>query len=196
MAMQSGASFGVRDASFHCFDSQFVKVTWRPEIAQLRASRVVSIMDVGKIMNPTTARNQVEGAIVMGVGMALLEGNEYDERSGALINANFADYIVPAHADCPRIEVTFLEYPDYKLYPAGARGVGEIGLAGVAPAIANAIHHAAGVRIRHLPIRIEDGLRSHASALCSFVAPNNFFYLRLPVGDRKARSNAAAASNL
>lgn len=93
----------------------------------------------------------------MGVGMALLEGNEYDERSGAPINANFADYIVPAHADCPRIEVTILEYPDYKLNPAGARGVGEIGLAGVAPAIANAIHHAAGVRIRHLPIRIEDG---------------------------------------
>lgn len=85
------------------------RVTWRPEIAHLRVSRVVSIMDVGKIMNPTIARNQVEGAIVMGVGMALLEGNEYDERFGAPINANFADYIVPAHADCPRIEVTILE---------------------------------------------------------------------------------------
>lgn len=153
---KSGPSFGFQDASYHSFGAQFVEVTWKPEIAQLRVSRVVSMMDVGKIMNPTTARNQVEGAIVMGVGMALLEGNEYDERSGAPINSNLADYIVPVHADCPKIEVTFLEYPDYKLNPAGARGVGEIGLAGVAPAIANAIHHATGIRVRHLPIRIED----------------------------------------
>jgi xanthine dehydrogenase YagR molybdenum-binding subunit len=155
---RSGPSFGpgFQDASFHSFGAQFVEVTWRPEIAQLRVSRVVSVMDVGKIMNPTTARNQVEGAIVMGVGMALLEGNEYDQRSGAPINSNLADYIVPVNADCPKIDVTFVEYPDYKLNPAGARGVGEIGLAGVAPAIASAIHHATGTRVRHLPIRIED----------------------------------------
>lgn len=88
---QSGAGFGFQDASFNCFGARFVEVTWRPAIAQLRVSRVVSMMDVGKIMNPTTARNHVEGAILMGVGMALLEGNEYDECSGTPINANFAD---------------------------------------------------------------------------------------------------------
>jgi xanthine dehydrogenase YagR molybdenum-binding subunit len=154
---KSAAVFGFgQKESFHSFGAQFVEVTWRPEIAELRVSRVVSVMDVGKIMNPTTARNQVEGAIVMGVGMALLEGNEYDQRSGAPINSNLADYIVPVNADCPHIDITFVEYPDYKLNPAGARGVGEIGLAGVAPAIASAIYHATGTRVRHLPIRIED----------------------------------------
>ena len=108
------------------------------------------------MLNPRTARNQIEGAIVMGVGMAMLEATEYDQRTGAPINSNLADYVVAVNADTPDIDVTFLDYPDYNLNPLGARGVGEIGLAGVAPAIANAIHHATGIRVRKLPIRIED----------------------------------------
>ncbi len=142
--------------SFHSFGAQFIEVTWQPEIAQLRVSRVVSVMDVGRVVNPLTARNQIEGAIVMGVGMAMLEATEYDQRTGAPMNANLADYVMAVHADCPKIEVTFLDKPDYKLNAVGARGLGEIGLAGVAPAIASAVYHATGIRVRKLPIRIED----------------------------------------
>jgi xanthine dehydrogenase YagR molybdenum-binding subunit len=142
--------------SFHSYGAHFAEVTWQPEIARLRVSRVVTVIDAGRMINPRAARNQIEGAVVMGVGMAMLEATEYDQRSGAPINASLADYIVAVNADCPAIDVTFLDYPDYKLNPLGARGVGEIGLAGVAAAIANAVHHATGIRVRNLPIRIED----------------------------------------
>ena len=92
----------------------------------------------------------------MGIGMALFEATRYDTRSGAPINNNLADYILTTNADAPTIDVTFLDHPDLVLNPLGARGVGEIGLAGIAAAITNAVHHAAGVRVRELPIRIED----------------------------------------
>lgn len=142
--------------SFHSFGAHFVEVTWQPEIARLRVSRVVTVIDAGRMLNPSTARNQIEGAVVMGVGMAMLESTDYDQRTGAPINSNLADYVMPVSADCPKIEVTFLDYPDYHLNALGARGVGEIGLAGVAPAITGAVYHAAGVRVRNLPVRIED----------------------------------------
>ena len=142
--------------SSHSFGAQFAEVTWEPEIARLRVSRIVTVIDAGRMINPRAARNQIEGAVVMGVGMALLEATEYDQRNGAPINNNLADYIVAVHADCPEIDVTFLDYPDYNLNPVGARGVGEIGLAGLAPAITNAVYHATGVRVRKLPVRIED----------------------------------------
>jgi xanthine dehydrogenase YagR molybdenum-binding subunit len=146
--------------SSHSYGAQFAEVTWQPEIARLRVSRVVTVIDAGRIINPRAARNQIEGAVVMGVGMALLEGAEYDQRTGAPINASLADYIVAVNADCPHIDVTFLDYPDYNLNPIGARGVGEIGLAGIAAAITNAVHHATGIRVRNLPVRIEDLLAS------------------------------------
>ena len=106
--------------------------------------------------NPKPARNQIEGAVVMGVGMALFEETVYDPRFGAPINNNLADYIVATNADSPHIDVTFLDYPDLVLNPLGARGVGEIGLAGIAAAITNAVYHATGVRVRKLPVRIEN----------------------------------------
>ena len=102
-----------------------------------------------------TARNQIEGAIVMGIGMALFEGTAYDATSGAPVNANFADYVVATNADVPALEVHFIEYPDFNLNTLGARGVGEIGLAGTAAALTNAVYHATGVRIRELPLKIE-----------------------------------------
>jgi xanthine dehydrogenase YagR molybdenum-binding subunit len=142
--------------SSHSFCAHFVEVTWQPQIARLRVSRVLTVIDAGRILNPKAASNQIEGAIIMGVGMALFERTIYDPRSGAPINSNFADYVVPVNADAPRIDVTFLDYPDYKLNALGARGVGEIGLAGVAAAITNAIYHATGVRMRDLPVHIED----------------------------------------
>jgi xanthine dehydrogenase YagR molybdenum-binding subunit len=153
---KSQGTMGTDKMSSHSYGAQFAEVTWQPEMARLRVSRVVTVIDAGRIINPRAARNQIEGAVVMGVGMAMLEATEYDQRTGAPINASLADYIVAVNADCPQIDVTFLDYPDYNLNQIGARGVGEIGLAGIAAAIANAVQHATGVRVRRLPIRIED----------------------------------------
>ena len=142
--------------SKHSFGAQFAEVTWEPATARLRVSRVVTVIDAGRILNPKPARNQIEGAVVMGVGMALFEETVYDQRYGVPINNNLADYIVATNADSPEIDVTFLDYPDKVINSLGARGVGEIGLAGIAAAIASAVYHATGVRVRELPIRIED----------------------------------------
>jgi xanthine dehydrogenase YagR molybdenum-binding subunit len=103
------------------------------------------------------------GAIVMGVGMGLFEQTTYDPRSGHPINDNFADYIVPTIADMPDIDVHFLDIPDLIMGEYGARGIGEIGLAGIAPAITAAVYHATGVRVRSLPVRIEDLLATHST---------------------------------
>ena len=127
-----------------------------PEIARLRVSRVVTAIDAGRILNPLAGRNQIEGAVVMGIGMSLFEETSYDPRNGAPINSNLADYIVSANADVPSLDVHFVEFPDTNLNELGARGIGEIGLAGMAAAIANAVYHATGVRVRELPIKIED----------------------------------------
>lgn len=142
--------------SFRSFGAHFVEVRWDPGISRLRVARVVSSIDVGRAVNPTTARNQVEGAIVMGIGMAMLEKLEYDPRDARLINSNAADYHVAVHADMPDVvDVELLDYPDFRFNEFGARGIGEIGLTGIAPAIANAVHHATGKRFRHLPITID-----------------------------------------
>jgi xanthine dehydrogenase YagR molybdenum-binding subunit len=146
--------------SMHSFGCHFVEVTWQPEIARLRVNRVLSVIDAGRIINPLAGRNQIEGAVVMGIGMALLEHTIYDKESGAPINSNLADYMVAVNADVPRLEVHFLDYPDKELNAVGARGIGEIGLAGIAAAITAATYHATGVRVRELPIKIEDLLTS------------------------------------
>ena len=150
--------------SQHSFGAHFAEVTWEPETARLRVSRVVTVIDAGHIINPKPARNQIEGAVVMGVGMALFEETIYDQRFGAPINNNLADYIVSTNADSPEIDVTFLDYPDTVLNSLGARGVGEIGLAGIAAAITSAVYHATGVRVRELPVRIENLLEPKLNA--------------------------------
>jgi xanthine dehydrogenase YagR molybdenum-binding subunit len=154
----SEGSFGAAKPklSSHSFGAHFVEVTWQPEIARLRVSRVVTVIDAGRILNPLAGRNQIEGAVVMGIGMSFFEETSYDPRSGAPINSNLADYIVASNADVPALEVHFVEFPDTNLNELGARGIGEIGLAGAAAAIANAVYHATGVRVRELPIKIED----------------------------------------
>ena len=159
-AKSPGSFGGPTDYSFHSFGAQFAEVTWQPEIARLRVSRVVTVVDAGRMLNPRAARNQIEGAVVMGVGMALFENTEYDQRTGAPINSNLADYVMAVNADCPQIDVTFLDHPDYHLNVLGARGVGEIGLAGIAAPITSATYHATGIRVRNLPIRIEDVLEA------------------------------------
>ena len=149
-----------KGVSLHSYGAQFVEVEWEPDIARLRVSRVVTVIDAGRIINPRAAANQIAGAVVMGVGMGLLEETVFDQRTGQPINNNMADYLVATCADTPSIDVTFLDYPDPGMGEFGARGVGEIGLAGVAPAITAAVYHATGVRVRELPVRIEHLLQS------------------------------------
>ena len=160
---KSEATFGEKKPKFstHSFGCHFVEVTWQPEIARLRVNRVVTVIDAGRIINPLAGRNQIEGAVVMGIGMALLEHTSYDPQNGAPINSNLADYMVAVNADAPsEIDVHFLDYPDKEINQLGARGIGEIGLAGFAAAITAAVHHATGVRVRELPVNIEDLLTS------------------------------------
>ena len=155
---KSESTFGNPEAKFstHSFGCHFVEVTWQPEIAQLRVSRVVTVIDAGRIVNPLAGRNQIEGAVVMGIGMALFEHTTYDPQNGAPINSNLADYVMAVNADVPAIDVHFLDFPDKEINEIGARGIGEIGLAGIAAAITAAVHHATGVRVRELPVKIED----------------------------------------
>jgi xanthine dehydrogenase YagR molybdenum-binding subunit len=152
------ATFGDPKAMFstHSFGCHFAEVAWQPEIARLRVSRVVTVIDAGRIINPLAARNQISGAVVMGIGMALFEHTTFDPQSGAPINSNLADYVMAVNADVPPIDVHFLEFPDREINEVGARGVGEIGLAGIAAAITAAVHHATGIRVRELPVGIED----------------------------------------
>jgi xanthine dehydrogenase YagR molybdenum-binding subunit len=161
-AGQSEGTFGPSAAkkfSTHSFGVHFAEVGWHPEIARLRVNRVVTVIDGGRILNKRAGRNQIEGAIVMGVGMALFEHTMYDPRTGAPINSNLADYIVSTNADTPQIDVTFLDYPDPVVNEFGARGIGEIGLAGIAAAITSAVYHATGVRVRELPVHLEELLK-------------------------------------
>ena len=159
---RSEATFGEKKPKFstHSFGCHFVEVTWQPEIVRLRVNRVVTVIDAGRIINPLAGRNQIEGAVVMGIGMAFLEHTTYDPQNGAPINSNLADYIVAVNADVPKLEVHFLDYPDKEINQLGARGIGEIGLAGIAAAMTAATYHATGVRVRELPIKIEDLLKS------------------------------------
>ena len=154
---KSEATFGEKKPKFskHSFGCHFVEVTWQPEIARLRVNRVVTVIDAGRIINPLAGRNQIEGAVVMGIGMALLEHTTYDPQNGAPINSNLADYVMAVNADVPKLDVHFLDFPDKEINELGARGIGEIGLAGFAAAVTAAVHHATGVRVRELPITIE-----------------------------------------
>src|SRR5438128_4838548 len=161
-AGKSEATFGNAKPKFstHSFGCHFVEVTSQPEIARLRVSRVVTVVDAGPILHPRAGRNQLEGSVVMGIGMALLEHTSYDPQNGAPINSNLADYIVAVNADVPKLEVHFVDFPDKEINQLGARGIGEIGLAGIAAAITASVYHATGVRVRELPVRIEDLLTS------------------------------------
>jgi len=150
--------------SFHSFGAQFVEVRYDEELARLRVSRALGVFDCGRILNAKTARSQMIGGITWGIGMALFEETVRDTRAGAVVTNNLADYHVPVNADIPDIDVLFVEEPDLLLNPLGARGVGEIGITGVAAAVANAVYHATGVRVRDLPI-VPEKLLGSASAV-------------------------------
>ena len=125
----------------------------------VRVTRVVHAVAAGKILNPQTARSQILGGVVFGIGMALEEESMMDHRFGRFMNHNLADYHVPVNADVHDIEVMFLEEHDEHVNPIGVKGVGEIGVVGTAAAIGNAVYHATGKRIRDLPITLDKLLR-------------------------------------
>lgn len=138
--------------AFQSFGAHFVEVRVDRELGRVRVARCVSVFDVGRVLNAKTARSQMQGGVVMGIGMALMERTVFDPRQGLVLNDNLGDYLVPVNADVPDIHVEFIDQPDPHFNVLGARGIGEIGITGVAPAIANAVYHATGRRIRDLPI--------------------------------------------
>ena len=139
----------------YSYSVHFVKLLVHPVTGVVRISRVVTACDAGKIVSPKTAESQVIGGVVGGIGMALMEEGIIDNRYGRWVNHNFADYHVPVQADVPHIEAVFVNKPDPVLNPIGAKGMGEIALIGFAAAVANAVYHATGKRIRGLPITLD-----------------------------------------
>ncbi|HXL19247.1 MAG TPA: xanthine dehydrogenase family protein molybdopterin-binding subunit, partial [Streptosporangiaceae bacterium] len=135
------------------FAARFVEVRVDPDLGLVRVARMVSAIDGGRILNEKTANSQIIGGTVGGIGMALLEETVTDP-TGRIANANLGDYLVPVNADVPELEVLFVGEPD-RFNPIGVKGVGEIGLVGIAAAIANAVFHATGRRIRSLPITVD-----------------------------------------
>src|SRR5258705_8660752 len=133
----------------------FAEVKVDEQLGVIRVTRVVSAVAAGRILNTKTARSQILGSVVMGIGMALHEETLTDHKFGRIVNANIAEYHVPVHADIQNIEVIFVDEPDTLINPLGTKGVGEIGIVGVAAAVANAVYHATGKRVRHLPITLD-----------------------------------------
>ncbi|MFN2460156.1 MAG: xanthine dehydrogenase family protein molybdopterin-binding subunit [Candidatus Velthaea sp.] len=138
--------------SLHSFGAHFCEVRFDEDLAQLRVTRFVSAIDCGRILNVKTARSQVIGGVTMGIGMALHEETVRDARYGSVVTNNFADYHVPVNADVGAFDVIFVERPDLRFNALGVRGIGEIGITGVAAAVANAAYHATGIRVRDVPI--------------------------------------------
>jgi xanthine dehydrogenase YagR molybdenum-binding subunit len=137
---------------FHSFGAHFVKVKVDMLIGTVKVEKISSVMDIGKILNEKTAKSQIMGAAIFGIGMALMEGSVYDPNTGRIVTKDLADYHVPVHADMPEFDVQFTDKPDYNISLVGSRGAGEIGITGITAAIANAVYNATGKRVRDLPI--------------------------------------------
>jgi xanthine dehydrogenase YagR molybdenum-binding subunit len=161
-AVAADASVALDDTakhySRHAFGAQFAEVLVDPDLGTIRVNRWVGAFDAGQVLNPKTAHSQLIGGITYGIGMALLEETHVDGETGRIVNANIAEYLVPINADVPDIQALFVENDERTSNPLGVKGVGELPMVGVAAAIANAVYHATGVRVRKVPIRIEDML--------------------------------------
>lgn len=144
-----------KDFSNHSFGAQFAEVRVDPDLGTVRVSRWVGAFAAGRILNAKTARSQAIGGIIYGIGMALMEETRLDPHSGRTMNANLAEYLVPVNADIPEIATIFIDERDRLTNPLGVKGFGETPMVGVAAAIANAVWHATGIRVRKLPITVE-----------------------------------------
>ena len=143
------------DYSLHSWSAHFVEVAVDEDFGTVRVTRMVSAFDSGRLYNPKLAESQWKGGIIMGIGQALLEEGLVDQRQGRVINNNLGDYLIATNADIPDIKVISVGVPDPLASPLGGKAVGELGIVGVAPAIANAVFHATGKRVRELPITLE-----------------------------------------
>ena len=142
------------------FGAQFVEVRVHARTCEIRVPRALGAFAAGRIVNPRTARSQLMGGIIWGLSSALHEATELDERAGRYVNANLADYLIPVNADIQAIEVLVVPETDDWINPLGVKGLGELGNVGVNAAVANAVFHATGVRVRDLPIRLEKLLQA------------------------------------
>jgi xanthine dehydrogenase YagR molybdenum-binding subunit len=143
------------ERSRHAFGAQFAEVRVDPGSGEVRVSRMLGVFAVGRVINPKTARSQFIGGMTMGISMALLEESVMDREFGDYLNHDLAQYHVPACADIQEIDAVWVEEDDDELNPMGSKGIGEIGIVGTAAAVANAVHHATGRRVRDLPIRLD-----------------------------------------
>jgi xanthine dehydrogenase YagR molybdenum-binding subunit len=141
--------------SMHAFGAVCTEVSVDPDVGTIRVRRALGVYGAGRIINPRLAASQCTGGMIGGIGMALMERTVLDDRDGRPVNAHMADYLVPVNLDINRVEARFIEEDDPHVNPLGVKGLGEIALVGMAPAVANAVFHATGRRIRELPIRIE-----------------------------------------
>ncbi len=140
--------------SMHSYGAQFCEVKVSALTGEVRVSRFLGSFDAGQILNSKMAISQFKGGIIMGIGLALTEETNFDERTGRVVNASLADYHVPVQMDVPSIDIIYTNKPDPQA-PMGARGIGEIGITGVGAAVANAVYNATGVRVRDLPITLD-----------------------------------------
>ena len=150
----SGGSNG-EDAMRYAFGAEFVEVRVHRLTREIRVPRAVGAFAAGRIVNPRTAHSQLMGGMIWGISSALHEETEIDTRFARYTNTNLADYLVPVNADVPQIDVILLSEKDLKVNPLGIKGIGELGNVGTAAAVANAVYHATGIRVRNLPIRLE-----------------------------------------
>ncbi|MET7418482.1 xanthine dehydrogenase family protein molybdopterin-binding subunit [Dactylosporangium sp. NPDC005555] len=158
VAVRADTTLDVRDRpefSRHAYGAQFCQVRVSTVTGEVRVDRLLGVFAAGRIVNPTTARSQFLGGMTMGLSGALLERSILDPRTGDFVTGDLAAYHVAVNADVPRVEVSWLDEHDPHLNPMGVKGIGEIGIVGTAAAVANAVHHATGIRVRDLPIGLE-----------------------------------------
>jgi xanthine dehydrogenase YagR molybdenum-binding subunit len=138
------------------FIAHFVEVRVEPTTRRIRVPRVVSVADCGRVASPVTAASQLRGGVVWGLGAALREALEVDRRFGGFLSATLEEYPVSVNADIGQLDVDFVDEPDPLLNPVGVKGLGEVALVGVVPAVVNAVYHATGRRFRRVPITVPD----------------------------------------
>jgi xanthine dehydrogenase YagR molybdenum-binding subunit len=153
--ISGGVNAGNAGKTMYAFGAEFVEVRIHARTREIRVPRIVGAFAAGRIMNPRTAHSQLMAGMIWGIASALHEATEIDRREARYVNDNLAEYLVAVNADVPQVDVIMLPEVDNEANPAGAKGIGELANVGTAAAIANAVYHATGKRIRDLPIRID-----------------------------------------